>query len=132
MKRLTISMKRGRFDLFARVDPMGPDLLVTVWGGAVHIGALGMATPRSSLRDPGERSATSSVFTFPGHKEDVIVKLLSEMLSARLNRNVVAVAGLHWDGLDPGDIRKIVEGCKALGERIALEIEEGTTFPHAG
>ncbi|MGA3174240.1 MAG: hypothetical protein ABSE25_07425 [Syntrophorhabdales bacterium] len=124
VKGVTISVKKGRFSVSARVDSMGPDILVTLWGGAAHIGALGMATPRPSLRDPDERSATSSVFTFPGHKEDVAVKLMSEMLSGRLNRKVVVVAGLHWDRLEPGDIRQIVDACKVLGERIALAVEK--------
>ena len=120
----TVSEKRGRFELFARVDAMGPDLLVTLWGGAAHIGALGMAVPRASLRDPNERSATSSVFTFLGHKEDVAAKLVSEALSGRLNRNVVVVAGIHWDRLQPDEIRQLMEACEALKDRIALEVEK--------
>jgi hypothetical protein len=119
----TLTERKGRFELFARVDAMGPDLLVTLWGGAVHIGALGMAVPRASLRDPNERSATSSVFTFPGHKEDVTVKLVSEGLSGRLNRKVVVVAGIHWDKLQPDEIRQLMEACEALRDRIALEVE---------
>ena len=122
-KGFTLSERKGRFVLFARVDALGPDLLVTLWGGTAHIGALGMAVPRASLRDPAERSATSSVFTFPGHKEDVTVKLVSEALSGRLNRNVVVVAGIHWDGLQPDDIRQLMEAFEALKDRIALEVE---------
>ena len=83
-----------------------------------------MAVPRASLRDPNERSATSSVFTFPGHKEDVTVKLVSERLSGRLNRNVVAVAGIHWDTLKPEEIREIMEACEALMERIVLLVRK--------
>lgn len=122
MGLITLSEKRGRFEVFARVDLMGPDLLVTLWGGAIHVGALAMAVPRPSLRDPGERSATASVFTFPGHKEDAVAKLLSEGLSGRLDRHVVVVAGIHWDGLQPGEINQIMEACEALLGRIALEI----------
>ena len=126
LKGFTVSEQRGRFVLFARVDTLGPDLLVTLWGGTAHIGALGMAVPRASLRDPAERSATSSVFTFPGHKEDVTVKLVSEALSGRLNRNVVVVAGIHWDGLQPDDIRQLMEAFEALQDRIALEVEKSS------
>ncbi len=120
----TLKERKGRFELFARVDVMGPDLLVTLWGGAAHVGALGMAVPRASLRDPNERSATSSVFTFPGHKEDVAVKLVSEALSSRLNRKVVVVAGIHWDRLRPDEIGHLMEVCEALMNRIALEAEK--------
>jgi hypothetical protein len=120
----TLAERKGRFELFARVDALGPDLLVTLWGGAAHVGALGMAVPRASLRDPNERSATSSVFTFPGHKEDVTVKLVSEALSGRLNRKVVVVAGIHWDRLQPDEIRQLMEAYEALSDRIALEVEK--------
>ncbi len=123
----TLSERKGRFELFARVDALGPDLLVTLWGGVAHIGALGMAVPRPSLRDPETRSATSSVFTFPGHKEDVTVKLVSEALSGRLNRKVVVVAGIHWDRLQPEEIRQLMDVCEALKDRIALEAEKHMT-----
>ena len=121
MRVLRFSAKRGRFRIFARVDEMGEDLLVTIWGGVVHIGAVAMAAPRPSLRDPRRTSATSSVFTFPGHKEDVTVKMISEMLSATLGEAVV-VAGIHWDDLQVKDIGLISDACKALGGRIAAKI----------
>jgi hypothetical protein len=125
MRGSTFSVKRGRFRVSARVDEMGEDLLVTLWGGAVHIGAVAMAVPRPSLRDPRARSATSSVFTYPGHKEDVTVKPMSELLSGRLGRNTVVVAGIHWDGLEPEEIRQIADACKVLGERIIGKIGKG-------
>ena len=81
-----------------------------------------MAAPRPSLRHPRRTSATSSVFTFPGHKEDVTVKMISEMLSATLGRKAVVVAGIHWDDLQVEDIGLISDACKALGGRIAAKI----------
>jgi gallate decarboxylase subunit D len=118
MKGVTFSEKRGDFEVFARAEWMGADLLVTLWGGVAHIGALGMAAPRPSLRDPKVVSATSSIFTFPGHKEDVPAKMLSETLSAGLNKKTVVVAGIHWDNARPGDLQLIVEACEALRDRI--------------
>lgn len=122
MKTLTISEKKGGFEVFARAQFMGPDVLVILWGGAAHIGALGMAAPRPSLRDPAAVSATSSVFTFPGHKEDVLAKSLSEALAAQLNRKVVVVAGIHWDNARPEEIGSIVAACDALKERLIEEL----------
>jgi len=120
----TFSEKRGKFEVFARVDLMGSDVLVTVWGGTAHVGAVAMAVPRPSLRDPEERSATASVFTFSGHKEDAVVKAFSEELSGRLGRHVVVAAGIHWDCLEPGEISQITEACEALKKRISLELEK--------
>jgi gallate decarboxylase subunit D len=117
-KGVTLSETRGSFEVFARAEWIGMDLLVTVWGGVAHIGALGVAAPRPSLRDPMEVSATSSVFTFPGHKEDIPAKMLSEALSAGLNRKTVVVAGIHWDNAQPEDLRLIMEACETLKDRI--------------
>jgi hypothetical protein len=58
---------------------------------------LGIAIPRPSLKNPKQWSATSSNFTFTGHKEDVLVKKVSEEFAARLRGNVVVAAGTHFD-----------------------------------
>ena len=99
MDYLVIEEKRGRFKIFAEIKQLGKDILVIVYGGAVHIGAVGMAQPRASLRDPEKVSATSSAFTYVGHKEDAVVKTMSEEIAKRLNKKVVVVAGMHWDAL---------------------------------
>ncbi len=119
MKRFTVIVQRGRFSIQASVQKLGQDLLVSVWGGTrPHIGAVAMATPRPSLQDPRKWSATSSNFTFIGHKEDTVVKMISEQLAARLRTNVVVTAGIHWDGLTTRQIETI----ERLSERLPREI----------
>jgi len=108
MKRYTIEVSKGRFKIHGLVQELGQDLLVSIWGGSrPHIGAVAMAAPRPSLRDPKRWSATSSNYTFVGHKEDVLVKKISEKLSAVLRRNVVVVAGIHWDNVTAREIKTI-------------------------
>ena len=103
-----LEVSKGRFKIHAFVQEMGSDILVSIWGGnRPHIGAVGMATPRPSLRDPKEWSATSSSFTFVGHKEDTVVKRISEMLASRLRTNVVVTAGIHWDAISAKEIKTI-------------------------
>lgn len=101
--------------------------MTCLWGGTEpHIGAIALAQPRPSLADPRVTSSTASVFTLLGHKEDEIVKMVSETLSARLNKNVVAAAGIHWDHLDEDAVAEIIDNCKGLTEKIgdAVEREE--------
>ncbi|MBN1227398.1 MAG: hypothetical protein JXA79_10430, partial [Deltaproteobacteria bacterium] len=77
------------YSLEAFVKNIGSDLLVSIFGGQrPHIGAVAVALPRPSLKDPKVRSATASVFCYPGHKEDVIAKEAAERLSAALDTNV--------------------------------------------
>jgi gallate decarboxylase subunit D len=119
VSRFSITEKEGRFVLEAEVIEMGPDVLVAVWGGTrPHIGAVGMAQPRASLKYEETTSATGSVFTFPGHKEDMVAKNLSEEIARRVERQAVVVAGIHWDYLNDEEIQLIVGLTKRLTDRI--------------
>jgi gallate decarboxylase subunit D len=114
-----ISLKEKEIEVFAQINAIGDDLLVILWGGTEpHIGAIGMGQPRSSLRSPQETSATSSVFTFIGHKEDGVAKWMAEELARRLNKKVVVSCGMHWDELTDEGIDEVIEICKKIGERI--------------
>jgi hypothetical protein len=108
MRKFKVDISEGRFKMHGHVQEIGEDFLVSIWGGTKpHIGAVGIATPRASLKDPNRWSATSSNFTFIGHKEDLLVKQMSEGLAAQLKRNVVVVAGIHWDGVTASEIEVI-------------------------
>ncbi len=124
MKRFKVDVSKGRFKIEGYVQDMGEDLLVSIWGGTKpHIGAVGMAIPRPSLKDPRKWSATSSNFTFIGHKEDFLVKRISEELAAQLKRNVVVVAGIHWDGITPGEIEAIEGLTEKMSARILMRLK---------
>lgn len=115
----TVSVKKGRFKVVAAVYEIGPDILAAVWGGnRPHIGAIGMAQARQSLRDEKKSAATSSVFTLLGHKEDLIVKPLSEEITRRFGRNSVVVAGIHWDNLTDDEIHTAGKLCEKLTAKI--------------
>ena len=125
MKPFSWSVKKDRFLLKASGYLIGQDLLIAIWGGThPHIGAVGLAVPRPSLRNKRKTSASSSVLTLLGHKEDVTVKLVSEALASALKKNVVVTAGIHWDDLKPEEISLIVELSKALSEKIIKKIEK--------
>ena len=76
-----VKTKTGSFDIEAGVRRIGDDLLVAIWGGEKpHIGAVAVAQSRPSLKNPEITSATASVICFPAHKEDDLVKTVSEIL----------------------------------------------------
>lgn len=129
-QRFVVSAKEGRFKLEALMVSVGPDLLVAVWGGThPHIGAVALALPRPSLQDRRKTSATSSVLTLLGHKEDVTAKAVSESLTAALKRNVVVTAGIHWDNLKPEDIGAINELTRKLIGKILEKAEPPSPQP---
>jgi hypothetical protein len=123
MKKFLVVAKKGRFSIRGSVQKLGQDILVSIWGGTrPHIGAVGMATPRPSLQDPKKWSATSSNFTFVGHKEDMVVKTISEKLASRLKANVVVAAGIHWDEISPKDIEVIQHLTVRLSDQILKKL----------
>lgn len=123
MKRFLVEISKGRFRIQGFVLEVGQDLLISIWGGTrSHIGAVGIAIPRPSLKNPKKWSATSSIFTFIGHKEDTLVKTISERLAARLRRNVVVTAGIHWDGVTPDEIKAIENLTQKLSDLILKKI----------
>jgi hypothetical protein len=115
----TTRTETGAYDLTANVRRIGRDLLVAIWGGEKpHIGAVAVAQPRPSLKDPDVTSATASVICYVGHKEDDLVKASAEILAAVLNTRVVVTAGIHWDNLDQKGIDTILKNSKAIVEMI--------------
>ena len=115
----TLQTATGKYDLEGYVRLIGTDLLVAIWGGErPHIGAVAIALPRPSLKDPLKGSATVSVFCFLGHKEDELAKRAAEKLSAALQTSVTVTAGIHWDGITQAGIRQVLKNSEKLVELI--------------
>ncbi len=113
------------YTVHAEVRLLGADVLVILTGGTrPHIGSIAVGLPRPSLTNEEIVSSTSSVYNFLGHKDHVIAQRVTEMLSSRLNRNVVAVAGFHIDKISPEGISRVVENCDELAKVIYKEIAE--------
>jgi hypothetical protein len=125
MKRFLVEISKGRLKIHGFVQEVGQDLLVSIWGGTrPHIGAIGIAVPRPSLKNPKKWSATSSNFTFLGHKEDIMVKKISEKLASRLRRNVVVTMGFHWDGITSQEIKTIQNLTLKLSDQILKRLQK--------
>jgi len=115
----TLKTDEGEYDLEASVRLIGQDLLVAIWGGEKpHIGAVSVAKPRPSLKDPKVTSATASVICLEAHKEDELAKAVSEVLASILNTQVVVTAGIHWDNISEEGIQKVIRNSEVLVDLI--------------
>jgi hypothetical protein len=124
MKKFELSTSGGKYPIHSISILLGEDLLTCLWGGTKpHIGAIALALPRPSSADPTVTSSTASVLTMLGHKEDMMVKAVAELLSSRLNKNVVVTAGIHWDHLNETAIREIEDNCALLADMIGDQAE---------
>ena len=129
ISEFTLSTQQGSFDLSASVRLIGEDLLVAIWGGEKpHIGAVAMAQPRPSLKNPATTSATASVFCYVGHKEDQLAKAAAEVLAAALNTRVVVTAGIHWDNIKKEEIQRVIANSEILVDAILKRIVSDVAF----
>jgi hypothetical protein len=129
ISEFTLSTQQGSFDLSASVRLIGEDLLVAIWGGEKpHIGAVAMAHPRPSLKNPAATSATASVFCYVGHKEDQLAKAAAEVLAAALNTRVVVTAGIHWDNIKKEEIQRVIANSEILVDAILKRIVSDVAF----
>ena len=118
-KEFTVKTEEDAYNLSASARLIGDDVLVAIWGGEKpHIGAVAVAQPRPSLRDPEVTSSSASVFCLVGHKEDELAKAAAEILAAALETQVVVTAGIHWDNLAPEAIQQIVANSEILVDMI--------------
>jgi hypothetical protein len=111
---LLFQVDQNGYKVEAFCERMGNDILLSLRGGEAHIGAVAMAQPRDSLKNPGNCSATASVFCYVGHKEDQVVKEVSERIARELNVKVVVVAGLHWDDLTSFGVTQVINNVHDL------------------
>lgn len=101
---------------------MGKDWNVVITGGEIpHLGAIALGIPRPSLQNPEHTSATVSVLTLTGHKEDEIARPAAHFLASRLNAPVIVSCGIHNDDIKPEDIRRVAEMVQeALNDLVAV------------
>lgn len=98
---------------------VGSDLCVSVFGGdKPHIGAVALASPRVSLDDPSIPSSSASVMTISGHKEDLLARELSLVLSSQLKSVVSVSMGIHIEKATQEDIESIISAVTELGNEL--------------
>ncbi len=116
----------NRFALWAElIFHDSGDLTIVVGGGRDHAGAVALAQPRPSLADPERQSATSSVLTVPGHKDDLPARQVSEQVASAIGCNVVVVAGIHYDGLTVVELKTLQELWTTLAKQIIETVDDG-------
>lgn len=103
--QLHLSLQEGRLCLNLYAQMLGRDLAVMLCGGDTpHIGALALASPRPSLTGNNSVSATASLLTLPGHKEDLLARKLALQLASICNTTVSMSCGIHLEQASPAEL----------------------------
>ncbi|HEY3316694.1 MAG TPA: DUF120 domain-containing protein [Bacillota bacterium] len=121
----------GQVRLSASWSKTADGITVQLYGGLPHVGAVAVAYPRPSLRDPSRPSATSSVLTRLGHKDDFLARPASELLAKALDAPAVVVAGVHVGPSGtyqaPGDlVDALIGAVPRLVEAIVAAVGRGS------
>lgn len=118
---IEISRASGAITIQVRALRSGSDLAVVINGGdRAHIGAVALSQPRPSLKNNGDISASTSVLTLLGHKEDEIARASAHRIASVLNTTVTVACGIHIDNINENGLRQVRELIDdATGELIA-------------
>lgn len=95
----------------------GPDWLVKITGGcAPHIGSISVGYWENG-------SVMVRKILLPEHRDDVVSDLFAETLARRLQANITAVCGIHYNSPSREDLVQIVSCTKKLLEDILCEMD---------
>ena len=121
--QLKVSEGKGKYkvDLFALKTFEGLIILAT-GGEKPHVGAVAIAIPRPSLKNPKRTSVTTSTFTLVGHKDDEIAKIVAEAIAKEFNEVTVVVAGIHIEKAQEKDINQLVANTKKAVKNLIHEL----------
>lgn len=109
----------GRVAIKMEAVSMGEDYCLVITGGdRPHLGAVALSTPRPSLADSQKLSASTSVLTLVGHKEDDVAKKLAHLFAANLDRHVVVACGVHLDGITKNEFAVMEAMLEQLAEQL--------------
>ncbi|HOR00878.1 MAG TPA: hypothetical protein PLJ35_18850 [Anaerolineae bacterium] len=125
-RAFTASAGEGRYWVEGTAIATGAGVTIHLSGGdRPHVGAVALGVPRPSLRDPARSSATVSVLTLTGHRDDELARPLAQLAAARLRQPVVVVVGVHVDGATPEDIARLSEHTSAAAESLLKQLAQG-------
>lgn len=86
-----------------------------------------MAQSRPSLKDPSRVSASTSVLTVLGHKDDIIAQKTAHRLAAALNKNVVVCCGIHLDEITSDELQFVSEAVEKFCDSYSRSITESAS-----
>ncbi len=110
---------KGRFSVEVDVVELGDDLVVILGGSErPHVGGVSVSEMVDDINHPGRRTHTISSISLKGHKDEVVLRMLSESLSRATGKSVVAVGGVHWDGLSEEDIKDLMEFFREIAQEL--------------
>ncbi len=99
----------GRTQVSLEAHSLGNDIVLHIFNGAAHIGAVALAE-----YDFKNERASVSLITRLGHKDDALAQKAAYTVCKATRRTVCAVAGVHLDDITRAEIAQLVENTDRL------------------
>lgn len=101
------SLGTGNIKIDYKIEEIGEDLQITITGGQVHIGGIGLVT-----------NGVYDILSVQNHKEYEIIQPLAERLTKYNDITILIVAGIHVDDITLDEIKDIVSNNNEAIEKI--------------
>ena len=112
------------WDLELLIERIGNDYLCRILGGDRHIGALSLSQWRAGRAETGG-------LVVGGHKELSITEHAASRLCESSRRNVICIAGIHFESLSKAQIDEILASAHALIKEASRSLEHRRLADHS-
>ena len=118
-----LTVGQGRTAVQLTLAAQGNDLILTVTGGAAHVGAVAVVSVAGGTA--GEPHC--SVTVVPGHAEGPLAEEAAARIAAATGKTCVAIAGIHQDRATRAEIAAIVTNVQQGLARLEDTLVRGHT-----
>lgn len=118
MCKYQLSFGEGKTEVKLRASKEGNDLVVIITAGRAHVGAVALAVPCE--KTPEGVTASSSVLTVPGHRDNIPAEQAALKLCKAFKRPVSVTAGLHIDHATEEEIQELMYNSQEVVEKLLV------------
>lgn len=121
---LSISQPFKQHLITCKVIKMGNDINMVLEGGDIpHIGAVALGIAVEMPHNINKKTATVSLLTVPGHKEDDVVLRYAKRLVQELGVTSVVTCGIHIQNITFEEIKALMDVMDDLVTRVIEELK---------
>ncbi len=120
MNSYHISQGEGNTRVTLEANIVGQDMVVVITAGKAHVGAVALAVPCE--KNAEGVTASCSVLTVPGHRDNIPAERAAMRLCKLLQRPISVTAGLHIDKATEEEIQLLLENSEVVVENLMLSM----------
>ncbi len=105
---MKIKVKKDKIRLYAKIYPIGNDLLIAIFGGdKPHVGSA-LLVNKNELKSISLKS----------HKDHFALEIIAKILKKHTKKNIALVGGIHIENISKKQINQVL----TLSEKLAYKL----------